>query len=49
MKEHIEGTYLIVTGYHALTVKDGEMIDNIAKGSAKAFVKRVYKVEPVEG
>jgi len=49
MKEHIEGTYLIVTGYHALTVKDGEMIDNITKGSAKSFVKRVFKVEPVEG
>ena len=49
IKEHNQGTYLIVTGYHALTVKDGEMIDNITKGSAKAFVKRVYKVESIEG
>ena len=49
IKEHNQGTYLILTGNHALTVKDGEMIDNITTGSAKAFVKRVYKVEPVEG
>ena len=49
IKEHTEGTYLILTGYHALTVKDGEMIDNIPKGSGKAFVRRVFKVEPVEG
>ena len=49
MKEHIEGTYLIVTGYHALTVKDGEMIDNIPNGSGKAFVRRVFKVESIEG
>jgi hypothetical protein len=49
IKEHNQGTYLIITGYHALTVKDGEMIDNITKGSAKSFVRRVFKVEPVEG
>lgn len=49
IKEHNQGTYLILTGNHALTIKDGEMIDNITSGSAKAFVKRVYKVEPVEG
>lgn len=49
VKEHNQGTYLILTGNHALTIKEGEMIDNITSGSAKAFVKRVYKVEPVEG
>ena len=47
MKEHSQGTYLILTGNHALVSKDGEMIDNISKGSAKAFVRRVYKVEPI--
>ena len=46
IKEHTQGTYLILTGYHALTVKNGELIDNITKGSAKSFVKRVFKVEP---
>ena len=47
MKEHSQGTYLILTGNHALVSKDGEMIDNISKGSGKAFVRRVYKVEPI--
>ena len=47
MKEHSQGTYLILTGNHALVSKDGEMIDNIPGGSAKSFVRRVYKVEPI--
>ena len=47
IKEHTQGTYLILTGNHALVSKDGEMIDNIPNGSGKAFVKRVYKVEPI--
>jgi hypothetical protein len=47
IKDYPQGTYLILTGYHALTIKDGEMIDNITRGSAKSFVKRVFKVEPV--
>ncbi len=49
IKEHTQGTYLILTGNHALTVKDGEMIDNIPNGSGKAFVRRVFKVESIEG
>lgn len=47
IKEHTQGTYLILTGDHALVSKDGEMIDNVTGGSAKAFVKVVYKVEPL--
>jgi len=47
IKEHTQGTYLILTGNHALVAKNGEMIDNISKGSAKSYVKRVYKVEPI--
>jgi hypothetical protein len=47
IKEHSEGTYLVLTGSHALTVKDGEMIDNIPRGSGKAFVKRAFKIEPL--
>jgi hypothetical protein len=46
IKGHTQGTYLILTGYHALTVKDGTIIDNIKKGSGKALVKRVFKIEP---
>jgi hypothetical protein len=47
IKEHSQGTYLVLTGSHALTVKDGEMIDNIRGGSGKAFVKRAFKIEPL--
>lgn len=47
IQEHTQGTYLILTGNHALVSKDGEMIDNIPKGSGKAFVRRVYKIEPL--
>ena len=49
IKEHNQGTYLILTSNHALTIKDGEMIDNITNGSAKSFVTRAFRVEPVEG
>lgn len=47
IKEHQQGTYLILTSNHALTIKDGEMIDNISNGSAKSFVNRAFKVEPL--
>ena len=47
IKEHSQGTYLILTSNHALTIKDGEMIDNIPSGSAKSFVNRAFKVEPL--
>lgn len=49
IKEHTQGTYLILTGNHALVSKDGEMIDNITGGSSKSFVKQVLRVEQVEG
>jgi phosphoribosylformylglycinamidine (FGAM) synthase-like amidotransferase family enzyme len=45
IKEHSEGTYLILTSNHALTIKDGTMIDNIPNGSAKAYVNKAFKVE----
>ena len=47
IKEHQQGTYLILTSNHALTIKDGEMIDNIPSGSAKAYVTKAFKVEPL--
>ena len=47
IKEHSQGTYLILTSRHALAIKDGEMIDNVPGGSGKAFVRRAFKVEPV--
>ena len=47
LKEHSQGTYLILTRNHALTIKDGAMIDNITKGSGSALVKRAFKIEKV--
>ena len=47
IKEHSQGTYLILTSRHALVSKDGEMLDNNSGGSGKAFVKRAFKIEPV--
>ena len=47
IKEHTQGTYLILTSRHALVARDGEMIDNVPGGSGKAFVRRAFKIEPV--
>jgi len=47
IKEHSQGTYLILTSSHALVSKDGEMLDNNSVGSGKAFVNRAFKIEPV--
>ena len=47
IKEHTQGTYLILTSSHALTIKDGVMIDNITKGSGSKLITRAFKVEPV--
>jgi len=47
IKEHSQGTYLILTGNHALVAKNGEMIDNITKGSGSKLIKRAFKVEPL--
>ena len=47
IKEHSQGTYLILTSRHALVSKDGEMLDNNSGGSGKAFVRRAFKVEPI--
>ena len=47
IKEHTQGTYLILTSNHALTIKDGVMIDNITKGSGSKLINRAFKVEKV--
>lgn len=49
IKEHTQGTYLILTSGHALTIKDGAMIDNITKGSGSKLITKAFKVEKVEG
>jgi hypothetical protein len=47
IKEHSQGTYLILTSRHALVAREGVMLDNVPGGSGKAFVRRAFKVEPV--
>ena len=47
IKDNPQGTYLILTSSHALTVRDGAMIDNIKEGSASKLIKKVFKVETV--
>jgi hypothetical protein len=47
IKEHSQGTYLILTSRHALVAREGVMLDNVPGGSGKAFVNRAFKIEPV--
>lgn len=39
-----QGTYLILTRNHALTIKDGVLMDNSTKGSEKALINMAYKI-----
>lgn len=43
-KKYASGTYLIYTRDHALTIKDGTVIDNKNDQSVKALVKKAYKI-----
>ena len=43
-KKYTSGTYLIYTRDHALTIKDGTVIDNKNDKSIKALVKKAYKI-----
>ena len=47
IKEHSQGTYLILTSSHALVAREGVMLDNVPGGSGKAFVNRAFKIEPI--
>lgn len=43
-KKFSSGTYLIYTRDHALTIKDGTVIDNKTDKSTKALVMKAYKI-----
>ena len=43
-KQYPQGTYLILTRSHALTIKDGIVYDNKSKGSEKALINQAYKI-----
>lgn len=45
IKDHPQGTYFMIVKGHALTVKDGVMIDNFRKGSGSKVIYRAYEIK----
>lgn len=45
VKENPEGTYLILTRSHALTLKDGVIVDSLNNTKTKALISVAFKVE----
>ena len=45
VKDNQEGTYVILTRGHALTLKNGTIVDNLSKTKDKAIVKYAFKVD----
>jgi hypothetical protein len=44
VKDNPQGTYLILTRGHALTLKDGVIMDNLNEPKTRALVQQVIKV-----
>jgi hypothetical protein len=45
IKDHPEGTFFITGRNHAMTIKDGVMIDNFRKGSGGMIIRRAYLIK----
>lgn len=45
IKDHPEGTFFITGRNHAMTVKDGVMIDNYRQGSGGMIIRRAYQIK----
>ena len=45
IKDNPEGTFFITGRNHAMTVKDGVMIDNYREGSAGMIIRRAYQIK----
>jgi len=45
VKEHQEGTYVILTRGHAMTLKDGVLMDNKNETKTRALVEIAFKVD----
>jgi len=45
IKDHPEGTFFITGRNHAMTIKDGVMIDNYRQGSAGMIIRRAYQIK----
>jgi hypothetical protein len=45
IKDNPQGTFFITGRNHAMTVKDGVMIDNYRQGSAGMIIRRAYQIK----
>ena len=45
IKDHPKGTFFTIVKGHALTIKDGVMIDNFRKGSGSKVIYRAYEIK----
>ena len=45
IKDNPEGTFFITGRNHAMTIKDGVMIDNYRQGSAGMIIRRAYQIK----
>ena len=45
IKDNPEGTFYIVGSRHAMTIKDGVMIDNYREGSGGMIIRRAYQIK----
>lgn len=45
IKEHPQGTYLILVRGHAIAAKDGVLIDNVNRGSANSRVRWAFEIK----
>lgn len=45
IKDNPEGTFFITGRNHAMTIKDGVMIDNYRQGSGGMIIRRAYQIK----
>jgi hypothetical protein len=45
IKDNPQGTFFITGRNHAMTIKDGVMIDNYRQGSAGMIIRRAYQIK----
>lgn len=45
IKDHPKGTFFITGRNHAMTIKDGVMIDNYREGSGGMIIRRAYEIK----
>lgn len=48
VKKFSQGTYLVLVRKHAITIKDGAVVDNNEVDCLNSVVRKAFKVEPVQ-